>query len=219
MHTAICSFPDRASAERAIQRLADAGVARHDMHIEHRELAGELHTHGEGTVPRDQPAPNDAWDGLEREVAVDRKVLRSFGRFFDRLLGEDQTGPADTYSQHVERGSCVVVVDVADATQGERVSLLLHELQGADTQVVHRPEPHRPLRDIIGERQAAGLEQSFGTARSEMPTPTRGRQDSIEEDRAMAAARAGDKPGIKERDVEPDKTGVHFKNMGRSDGL
>jgi hypothetical protein len=35
MHTALCTFDDRASAEEARDRLVAAGFARHDVHLEH----------------------------------------------------------------------------------------------------------------------------------------------------------------------------------------
>ncbi|RYY85334.1 MAG: hypothetical protein EOO24_36665 [Comamonadaceae bacterium] len=215
MHTAICTFKDHATARQAMDRLAAAGIARHDMHLEHRTVDGELNATGEGAARRDKPAPNDNWDGLEREVAVDRSVLSSFGHFFASLLGQDNpSGYTDTYSQHVERGSVVLVVDADDETQARRASQLLNEAQASDMNLVHRPQ-QRPLRDIVGERQASGLERSFGTARGDLAQGVRGRQDSVEEDRAMAAARAGDKPGLE----DGDRPGVKLKNMGRSDGL
>ncbi|HEY8357420.1 MAG TPA: hypothetical protein VIL30_08145, partial [Ramlibacter sp.] len=216
MHTAICAFPDRAAAERAVEQLVAAGVDRQDVHLEHRSVDGDLTMPGEGAAPRDKPAPNDTWDGLEREVAVDRNILENFGRFFASLLGrDDHSGHIDTYSKHVERGSVVVAVDARDEAEARRASQLLHGLQASDTHVLHRAE-QRPLRDIVGERQAGGMERAFGTARSEMPQGTRGRQDSVEEDRAMAAARAGDRPGLEE---EGDRPGLKLKNMGRSDGI
>lgn len=215
MHTAICAFDDRASAERAVEQLVAAGIDRRDVHLEHRSGDGELTMPGEGAAPRDKPAPNDAWDGLEREIAVDRNVLENFGRFFASLLGrDDHSGHIDTYAKHVERGSVVVVVDARDEAEASRASQLLHGLQASDMNVLHRAE-QRPLRDLVGERQAGGIARSFGTARSEMPQGTRGRQDSVEEDRAMAAARAGDKP-VPE---DGERPGLKLKNMGRSDGI
>lgn len=186
MHTALCAFDDHASAERAVEQLVAAGVDRHDVHVEHR--------------------------GADRE---DRSAMENFGRFFVSLLGaDDPKTHTDTYGKHLERGGVVVVVDSADEDAADKALRLLEELKASDMNVLHRPD-QRPLRDIVGERQAAGIEQSFGTARSEMPQGTRGPQDSIEEDRAMAAARAGEKPDF----VDGDKPGLKLKNMGVSDGL
>ena len=53
MHTAICTFEDRALAEQAVQRLEQAGFARHDIHMEHRHPDGsrmeERDSYGVGT--------------------------------------------------------------------------------------------------------------------------------------------------------------------------
>lgn len=217
MHTAICAFPDRAAAARAADRLEAAGFARHDIHIEHRQVQDHVTMEGEGAASRDRPAPNDAWDGLEREVAVDKRVLEKFGRFFSILFGRNEHGHADTYATHLAGGRVVVVVDTDDEAQAQRATQLLHELEASDPTVLHRAQA-RPLRDIVGARQAEGLERSFGTARGEMPSTVR--QDSIEEDRAMAAARAGERPGlVEDREAPGDKPGLRLKNMGRSDGL
>ncbi|RYY77952.1 MAG: hypothetical protein EOO24_44420, partial [Comamonadaceae bacterium] len=138
MHTTICAFSDRASAERALDRLVAAGIPRHDVHLEYRAVDGELRAPGEGAARRDRPAPNDAWDGLEREVAVDRGVLSSFGHFFASLLGQDNpSGRVDTYAQHVERGSVVLVVDADDEAQARRASELLREDNASDMDQLH----------------------------------------------------------------------------------
>ena len=146
MHTAICAFDDRAQAEQARDSLVRAGFARHDVHIEHKDLHAER---------RDA---NDRWDGMEREVAVDRGVLSSFGHFFTSLFGRDNpSGHVDTYSQHVERGSYVVVVDAHDEAEAQRARTMLQGMEAGDLNVVHRAE-QRPLRDIVGMRQeGAGM--------------------------------------------------------------
>ena len=140
MHTAICAFDTHEQARRAVDELVAAGFPRHDVHIEHE------HSTAEGR------APNDQWDGLEREVAVDRGVLSSFGHFFSSLFGRDD-GHAETYAGHVERGGHVVVVDARDDAEAQRASSLLHNLQAGHVNVVHRAE-QPPLRDIVGMRQA-----------------------------------------------------------------
>jgi hypothetical protein len=158
MHTAICSFEDRAQAEQAVQRLLEAGFHRSDVHLTHR--------HADGTEMK-EPA-NDTWDGLEREVAVDRGLLRHFGNFFSSLFGQDDPdGHTGYYSDAVDRGLYVVVVDGRDDAEGERAQEVLHGMNPSDLKRLHRAN-QPPLRDIVGERQAAGLEQRFGTARSEM---------------------------------------------------
>jgi hypothetical protein len=145
MHTAICAFDDKARAEEARDSLVRSGFARHDVHIEHRHASGEGQT---GT---------DRWDGMEREVAVDRNVLSSFGAFFASLLGRDHpSGHGDRYAQHVERGSYVVVVDGSDAAEAERARTLLQGMDARDLNVVPRQE-NRPLRDIVADRGDTGL--------------------------------------------------------------
>jgi len=186
MHTALCAFNDQASADRAVEQLVAAGIDRRDVHVEHR--------------------------GGETEH---RSSLENFGRFVVSLFGQDDpTTHTDTYGKHLERGGVVVVVDARDEEEADRASQLLHGLQASDMHVLHRPQ-QRPLRDIVGERETTDIERTFGTARSDMPQATPGHQDSIEEDRAMAAARAGEKPEF----VDGDKPGLKLKNMGVSDGL
>ena len=83
-------------------------------------------------------------------------VGASLGHFFATLLGrDDPSSHADAYAQHVQRGAFVVVVDARDEAEAERASVLLHGLQGHDLNVIGRGE-QRPLRDIVGERQAQG---------------------------------------------------------------
>lgn len=188
MHTALCAFKDRASANRALEQLVDAGIDRRDVHVEDR-------------------APH----------TEHRSSLENFGRFVVSLLGQDDhpTRLKHTYGSHLERGGVVVVVvDGHDQEEADRALELLRELQARDTLVLHRPQ-QRPLRDIVRERHATGIEGTFGTARSEMPQATAGHLDSIDEDLAMAAARAGEKPEF----VDGDKPGLKLKNMGVSDGL
>lgn len=144
MHTALCAFDTEEMARQAVDALERAGFARHDVHIENE------HSTSEGR------APNDAWDGQEREIAVDRSVLSSFGHFFASLLGRDHpSGHVDTYAQHVERGGHVVVVDARDEAEAQRAQALLNALEARDVNVVARGE-QPPLRDIVGMRQAQG---------------------------------------------------------------
>jgi hypothetical protein len=150
MHTTLCAFDDRARAEQARDSLLQSGFALHDVHIEHKHAPAET---------RDA---NDAWDGQEREIAVDRGVLSNFGHFFASLLGRDNpSGHADTYSQHVERGAYVVVVDADSEADAQRARGVLHGLQAGHMNVVHRQE-QRPLRDIVARRRDPELEHAPG---------------------------------------------------------
>ncbi len=197
MHTAICAFDDKGRAEQAVDSLVGAGFARHDMHIEHKELRAE------------RPAGSDRWDGMEREIAVDRGVVSSFGHFFTSLFGRDNpSGHVDTYAQHVERGNYVVVVDAHDTAGAERARTLMHELQAGDVNVVHRPE-HPPLRDIVGMRQEGLRDEGAGMVeRSREPSESWSNDapvndtTGIERERALASHRMSPKTGPDLRDPD-----------------
>lgn len=196
MHTAICSFDDQAQAQQAVDRLVQAGFDRGDVHLTHRHADGTEFGHDS----------NDAWDGMEREVAVDRKVIERFGHFFGRLFGKDDAdGHVDTYSGAVERGLYVVVVDGRDEADAQRAQSVLHGMNAADLNLVHRPA-HPPLRDIVGARQAADMERSFGTARSEMSAaPEPRRETEAPRERAVASQGWGEQRTLELRDQpEPD---------------
>jgi hypothetical protein len=151
MHTAICTFEDRAAAEQAAERLVQAGFDRREVHVEHR--------HADGT-----PMP-EGDSGTERH---DHDVVAKFS-FFERLFGAGQHAPhAQTYRSAVEEGLYVVLVEGRDEAEAQRAQDVLHGLNPADVTLVHRAG-ERPLRDVVAERGAGSLEQRFGTARSEMP--------------------------------------------------
>jgi len=170
MHTAICTFDDRNTAEQAVDRLVQSGVDRNDIHMEYRRSDGSpMRDAGamEGGADRSAEPPNDAWDGLEREVAVDRDVAAKFA-FFERLFGTSHADHANVYDSAAERGHCVVIVDAPDEASAERAQKVLHGMESRDFQLLHRAG-QRPLREVVAERQASGsLEQRFGTERSAM---------------------------------------------------
>jgi hypothetical protein len=185
MHTAICAFDDQAQAERAIDSLVRAGFPRHDLHMEHKHA---------GAAGREA---NDRWDGMEREVAVDRRVVSSFGNFFSRLFGSDNpSGHADTYTQHVERGAFVVVVDADDEPEARRASLVLIELEPGDLNLVHRPA-QQPLRDIVGMRQERNREPDGGWSSAS--------STDLERDRATASNVVSPTTGPDLRDPDMDR--------------
>jgi hypothetical protein len=171
MHTAICAFNDRARAEQAVDALVRTGIARHDVHIEHKKTTAE----GRGSTQGGLPGPE----------GDDRNVLSSFGHFFASLLGRDNPSDhVDTYSQHVERGGYVVVVDADDEAQAQRARTLLQEMQGGDLNVVQRSGEQRRVRDIVGATdEPAGMversRQAYESGVGESP---------IERERAMAAS-------------------------------
>lgn len=144
MHTAICTFEDRKLAEQAVERLVQAGYARHDIHMEERHP-----------------------DGSPVEHHRDHDVVGKFS-FFERLFGAGKNTPhAETYASALERGLFVVMVEHQDPDHAQRAQDVLHGMEARDMSLVHRAG-ERPLRDVVAERQATDLEHSFGTARSEM---------------------------------------------------
>ena len=212
MHTAICSFEDRAEAQRAVDRLVDSGFDKHDVHLSQRQADG---TPVDGTLVEGEGADrtgqsNDHWDGLEREVAVSRERIERFGNFFSRLFGRDEgTDHADRYSGAVERGLYVVVVDGRDEADARRAQEVLHGMNGADMNVVHRPA-HPPLRDIGGAQQTSGVEQSLGTARSGMSSSNDAdvkREGEFPRERATASQGWGEQRALELRD-QPDPNDV-----------
>jgi hypothetical protein len=205
MHTAICAFDDRARAEQATDSLVRAGFARHDVHIEHKDLQ------------RAGRAANDQWDGMEREIAVDRGVLSSFGHFFASLFGRDNpSGHADTYSQHVERGRYVVMVDTHDAAEAERARTLLQGMEAGELNVVHRAE-QRPLRDIVAMRQ----ENMDAPERSREPdaglTDT-ATSSNMESEHALAAHRLSPRTGPDLRDDLTHAPGIRYVDKDKPNG-
>jgi hypothetical protein len=161
MHTAICTFEDRTLAEQAVERLTQAGFARHAVHLEQR--------HADGS-PMGEPRPGEH----------DRDVVGKFS-FFERLFGAGKHTPhVDAYSRAVERGLYVVLVESPDEAEASRAQEVLHGLNPGDFNVVHRAG-ERPLAEVIAERESGSLEQRFGTARADMaPSHNRDLRDEGE---------------------------------------
>jgi hypothetical protein len=144
MHTAICTFEDRTLAEQAVERLIQAGFDRREVHLEHRHA-----------------------DGSPMSEHREHDVVGKFS-FFERLFGAGKHAPhAETYSSAVDRGLYVVLVEGRTEAEAERAQNALHGMEAGDFNVLHRAG-ERPLRDVVAERQGGSLEQSFGTARSDM---------------------------------------------------
>lgn len=112
MPTVIRAFDDRNVAQRAVDRLAQSGFDRQDIHVEQR-------TPSHGTTSAQEGREDGGW----------------FSSFLRDLFGtEDQanTGHAHTYDEAVRRGSSVVVVEAGDSQQAERAASLLDELGAVD---------------------------------------------------------------------------------------
>lgn len=138
MHTAVCTFADRDAAERAVERLLNAGFSRRDVHIQHRE---------EEESPR-----SPSLLGVEREIAVGPEVVERIVGFFGDLFGREHPH-RDTYSNHVRFGRCVVVVDAMHEPEADRARALMHDMKADHLDVVHRPA-QRPLRDLLARTPA-----------------------------------------------------------------
>lgn len=193
MHTVISAFDSRTAAQSAMDRLSQSGFARQDMHLEHRD---DVTAAGQSGMKRAQ------WDGLEREVAMDRGALRSFGAFFASVLGvDDPSGHVDTYADHVERGNYVLVLDAHDEAEAHRAHAVLGELGGLDGNVIAARE--RPaLRDIVAQRQMDNTARDLGTAGAF------GGDRAIERERATAAGNTADDldhVGLRYADKNEDK--------------
>ena len=186
MHTVICAFDNDTIGRQAIDQLTQSGFARQDMHLEHRNA------HGDGS-------DTTAWDGMEREVAVDRSVVQSFGAFFASVLGVDHpSGKVDTYAQHVERGGCVLVLDAHDEAEAQRARAVITTFGVADHDVLDRGT-QRPVRDILSLRQADNQPRDLATGGIVEPVQQRERAMArADEDLTHVglryAAEAGDKP-------------------------
>lgn len=140
MHTAICSFEDRAKAEEAADRLVQSGFDRREVHVEHR--------HADGT-PAGEPG------GGERR---DHDVVAKFS-FFERLFGAGRHARhAETYRGAVDKGLYVVVVEAGEPERAERAQQILHGLNPSDLDVVHRAG-ERPLHEVVAERDGATAER------------------------------------------------------------
>jgi hypothetical protein len=162
MHTALCSYRDEAEAAAARQRLLAAGYEADDIHLQHRDQHAQRH----GIDPR-------AWDGMEREIAVDPRVVQSIGDFFGRLFGAGQPH-GEPWSRDVHAGHWVLCVDAGDDARAGEALRLMHGGAPAPQDrpgVVHRPQQPR-LRELArdlaqqAQAQAPGRGGAAGTAAS-----------------------------------------------------
>ena len=184
MHTAICSFEHREIALRARDRLIESGFAQRDVHLQHR---GPTDSDAMGEDPR-------AWEGTDREIAASRDMVDKVAGFFVHLFGADRDPKEhEVYEKAVDRGFTVVVVDTEDEAEAARARALLHDLQAADLNVIHRPDQQR-VHEILGERmphRSGGLGGSYQDRSSAFDTePAR---TAAERERATAAGGPVDK--------------------------
>lgn len=170
MHTAICSFEHRDVAERARDRLLQAGFDRDDVHLQHR---GPTDAGGRSEDPR-------AWEGTDHEVAVSREMVDKVAGFFVHLFGADRNpDQQQVYEKAVDSGCTLLVVDTADEAEAARARALLHDLQAADLNVYHRPA-QRPLREYAAGADrplpgsSGGLQGSYQDRGSAFDAPPPG---------------------------------------------
>lgn len=170
MHTAICTFEDRAQAEQAVERLEQAGFPRRDIHLEHR--------HADGSPMEDR----------------DSYGVGTF-EFFERLFGKGaHASHTGTYSGAVDNGLFVVMVEHEDVDEASRAQAVLHGMEGGNLNLLHR-FGQRPLRDVVATRGESDIERSFGTSRADMGTshdepafPTENLGEERELERPIASA-------------------------------
>ncbi len=209
MHTAICSFEHRDIALRARTRLIESGFAEQDIHLQHR---GPTDSDAMGEDPR-------AWEGTDREIAASRDMVDKVAGFFVHLFGADRNPREhEVYETAVDRGFTVVVVDTEDEAEAARARALLHDLQAADLNVIHRPDQRR-VHEIVGERmphRSGGLGGSYQDRSSAFDTESR---TSAERERAMAARGAADKAQApsspRSEDTDLDKVGLRYADKDK----
>lgn len=194
MHTALCTFDDRDTAERARERLVQAGFARRDIHLQHR---GPTDSDSMGEDPR-------AWDGTDREIAASRDMVDKVAGFFVHLFGADDPDRRhESWSRAVDSGRTVLVVDNANEHDAQRARELLHDLQAADVDVYHRPR-QLTVYDILSVRaEDAGPDAPPGFAESREPAWTDRSEGT--RDRALAAGDAGEQRQPDLRDPDPER--------------
>ena len=111
MQTVIGAFEDRATAQRAVDRLLAEGIGRDDVHIEQSDA--------------------DTTGSPARETReYDEDYGSSIGGFFASIFGgaREHERHATRYAEAVRRGNSVVIVDASTPEQAERAAALLHEL-------------------------------------------------------------------------------------------
>ena len=141
----VISAVEPGQTAHVVSRLVAAGFAREDVHI---QRAGDLFG---------APDPADlSHTVISRPDDEHRGLLASIGHFVTSLFGLDTPATVSyTYTEALQRGGSVLLVDVADDVQCERAIGILRKL-GATAVRVIEPLPEAPLRDAI-TRPAAGL--------------------------------------------------------------
>jgi len=124
IQTVIGAFDDRQSAERAVEKLVQAGFDRNDVHI---EAAGAV---SQGMT--DATSTTASSDTTQRHE--DQGVMASISHFFSSLFGDDGDNRRHVgrYAEAVRRGNVIVVVDATSEQQADQAASLLHECGAVD---------------------------------------------------------------------------------------
>jgi hypothetical protein len=226
MHTALCVFHDHATAERAREQLLRAGFDRRDVHLQHS---------GATTGLRDDETREEMLrhrGGVEHEIALDSHVVERVTGFFGHLLGHEHPH-RQTWDGHVDSGRTVVVVDAHDAAEAQRARTMMEQLQGAESDVVHRPS-QRPVRDILADTPMAAdtplstqpMAQTGGSLRTDPMAQNPGdlREDrwSTSSERAAGnveerAVASGEQRSLDLGRDDTDKVGLRYADKGDAD--
>ncbi|TFZ07928.1 hypothetical protein [Ramlibacter humi] len=205
MHTAICTFEDRANAERARDRLLRAGFAAEDVHLQHR---GARDSDAMGEDPR-------AWSGTDREVAADRNMVDRVAGFFVHLFGADAANDRENYTRRVDSGRTVLVVDTHSETEADRARALLHDLQADDVNVYARGADSRPVRDLVADMPVhVDSPERIQAAFHGRSTDWTDRSADTRE-RAVAAGTPGEQRPLDLRDPDLDHVGLRYENLDK----
>jgi uncharacterized protein (TIGR02271 family) len=113
MQTVFAAFDDAVQAQRAVEQLVQRGFDRADVHIQGRE---EQATASAGAN--------------QSEVKNQGGIAGFFARLFD--ADDDYTRQGSVWQEAARRGSCVVVVDVADERAAEQAVTCLHDAGAVD---------------------------------------------------------------------------------------
>lgn len=125
IQTVVGAFDDRQSAERAVERLVQAGCDRNDVHIEPAGTMSQGMTDATTTSGSSGTTQQHEDDGM----------MASIRHFFSSLFGDDDDDNrrhVGRYSEAVRRGSVIVAVDAQTEQQADQVASVLYECDAID---------------------------------------------------------------------------------------
>ena len=208
MHTVIGAFDDTTAAQRAVERLVQAGIDREDVHVqpESGRSGGQGHQMVNGQQD-DLKNVSNTWD-------KDRAGSQTHGSFFSRLFGMDgdnvdnrqqsqqglqgqQSEHSEhfhTYNEAVNRGNAVVVVDAESEAQADRACSVLQECGAYD--VNERSKQWQA--DGWQPPVVGGTQQNLaaGGQRNDLADNQQGTIDVVEE-QLQVGKRAVDRGGVR----------------------